>query len=57
MNSIHMTFLYRFIKKYLLIEVEYLVLQGYFTLKLDKNRVKSSKRIFQFGVAPIIIGL
>ena len=50
MNSIHMTFLYLFNENYLLIAVEYLVLQVYYTLKLDKRRIKSSKMILQFAV-------
>ena len=54
MNNIHMALLYLFIEKYLLIAVEYLVLQGHFTLKVVKNRIKCSKIFFQFGIAPII---
>ena len=46
-----MTFLYLFIEKSLVIAVEYLVLQGHFTLKVDKNRIKCSKIFFQIGIA------
>ena len=43
MDSIRMTSFYQFIGKYLLIAVEYLVLQGHFTVKVDKNLIKWSK--------------